>query len=165
MSFIATVSTRIGLLVFNVEPHLVFRFFVSVSVENVLCDGKNRRLRLLNFGNALDLDPPRVGLDNDDLTTHGPGSIASSLAADVFSVSVIVFQILFGVSGDAMKEQLKDAGYELDAWLKKAVKDSIITIDSPGFEYLKERRGMWRMLKAMVRPNPMRKVSLGNYMA
>lgn len=129
----------------------------DLSVENVLCDGKNRRLRLLNFGNALDLDPPRVGLDNDDLTTHGPGSIASSLAADVFSVSVIVFQILFGVSGDAMKEQLKDAGYELDAWLKKAVKDSIITIDSPGFEYLKERRGMWRMLKAMVRPNPMRK--------
>ena len=140
----------------------VLRFCVSVSVDNILCDGNNRRLRLLNFGNALDLDPPRVGLDNEDLTMGAPGSIASSLAADVFSVSVIVLQLLFDVSDDSIKEKLKDAGYELDTWLKKAVKDNIISIDSPGFEYLKERKGMWRMLKSMVRPNPMRKVSLGN---
>jgi len=137
-------------------PH----YFVSVSFDNIVCDGNNKRLRLLNFGNALDLDPPRVGLDNEDLTMGAPGSIASSLAADVFSVSLIVFRLLFDVSDDAIKEQLKNAGYELDTWLKKAVKDNIVTIDSPGFEYLKERKGMWRMLKAMVRPNPMRKVSL-----
>jgi len=91
----------------------------SVRPDNILCDGENQRLRLTNFGNAVDLDPPRVGLDNDSLEIKAPGSIANTLAADIFSGAVIVCQLLFDVSDEVLNQQLKDAGYNLDMWLQK----------------------------------------------
>ena len=58
---------------------------VLVRPGNILCGGKNQRLRLTNFGNVVDLDPPRVGLNNDSLELDAVGSIANTLVADVFS--------------------------------------------------------------------------------
>ncbi|KAL7553925.1 hypothetical protein ACHAWF_017282, partial [Thalassiosira exigua] len=89
--------------------------------ENILCDGTNRRLRVSNFGNGLDLDPPRVGLDNDSLEIEAPGSIANTLAADVFSVALISCQLLFDLPHAVLNQELKDVGYDLDAWLQKAL--------------------------------------------
>ena len=44
----------------------------------IFCDGENRRLRFTNFGNAVDIDPPRVELDNATLELDAPGSIANT---------------------------------------------------------------------------------------
>ena len=126
---------------------------------NILCDGENQRLRLTNFGNAVDLDPPRVGLENDSLELDAPGSIANTLAADVFSVGLIICQLLFDVSDD-VSGQLKDVGYDLDAWLQKALADANSCHMGSGnaLDYLRERRGLWSLLKGAIRPNPLRKV-------
>ena len=134
----------------------------SVRPANILVDGENQRLRLTNFGNAVDLDPPRVGLENNDsLELDAPGSIANTLAADVFSVALIFLQLLFDVSDlKVLNRQMKDAGYDLDSWLQKV----LVTEGSLGFsdasEYLGERRGIWALLKGAIRPNPLRKVSV-----
>lgn len=132
-----------------------------MRLENIICDSETQRLRLTNFGNAVDLDPPRVGLDNDSLELDAPGSIANTLAADVFSVALIICQLLFCVSDAVLIQQLKDVGYDLDAWLQKAIAaDSLpIGLNDP-LVYLRERRGVWSLLKGAIRPNPLRKVGL-----
>ena len=72
------------------EAHYSFQHapIVNVLVKpgNILCGDKNRRLWLPNFGNAVDLDLPRVGLDNNSLELDVVGSIVNTLVADVFSV-------------------------------------------------------------------------------
>ncbi|KAL3816442.1 hypothetical protein ACHAXA_000092 [Cyclostephanos tholiformis] len=117
------------------------------------------RLRLTNFGNALDLDPPRVGLDNDSLKFDAPGSIANTLAADVFSVAFIICQLLFDVPDGVLNEQLTSAGFDLDLWLRQtqtaAGSNLMRLIDA--LDYLRQRRGLWSLLKTAIRPNPLRK--------
>jgi len=135
--------------------------FQLVRPINILCDGENQRLRLTNFGNAVDLDPPRIGLDNDSLELDVPGSIANTLAADVFSVALILCQLMFGYSDNAvLNQQLKDVGYDLDLWLQKAhtAEESRPSGFSEALEYLEARPGLWSLLKGTIRPNPMRKV-------
>jgi len=69
-----------------------------VNPSNIICDENNGRLRIINFGDAVDLDPKetvRVGLDNDTLESNAPGAIANSLAADIFSVALLVCELLF----------------------------------------------------------------------
>ena len=130
--------------------------------EIIIFDGTNQRLLITNFGNAVDLDPPRLGLDNDsiELNVPGvPGSIANTPAADVFSAAVILCQLLFGISSmQLMQQQLKSVNYDLDLWLQKAMETESFPSDALG--YLEERRGLWSLLKGMIRPNPLRKVSL-----
>ena len=79
----------LALFYFLSEAHYSFQHAPIVNVlvrpGNILCGGKNRRLRLTNFGNGVDLDPPRVGLNNDRLELDAVGSIANTLVADVFS--------------------------------------------------------------------------------
>ena len=127
---------------------------------NILCDSKNQRLQLTNFGNAVDLNPPRVGLDNNDsMEIEAPGSIANSLAADVFSVALIVCSLLFDISDvKALNKQLKNVGYDLDSWLQRALSSDWPLGFSDALEYLNERRGIWSLLKGAIRPNPLRKV-------
>ncbi len=128
--------------------------------ENILCDSENQRLRLTNFGNALDLDPPRVGLDNDSLELDAPGSIANTLAADVFSVAFIICRLLFDVPDAVLTQQLQGAGFDLDSWLQQtlAAAGSNLMRFSDALDYLSERRGLWGLLKTAIRPNPLRKV-------
>ena len=130
-----------------------------VKLRNILCDGDNQRLRLTNFGNAVDLDPPRVGLDNDSIEWEGPGSIANTLAADTFSAALIMCQLIFGVSDEVLNQQLKDkdVGYNLDKWLNM-VADSGSAEISEALNYLRERPGLYSLLKGAIRPNPLRKV-------
>lgn len=128
---------------------------------NILCDSENQRLRLTNFGNALDLDPPRVGLDNDSLESDAPGSIANTLAADVFSVAFIICRLLFDVPDAVLTHQLQGAGFDLDLWLQQTLvrAGSNLMGLSDALDYLSERRGLWGLMKTAIRPNPLRKVS------
>jgi hypothetical protein len=132
-----------------------------VCPANILCDSENQRLRLTNFGNALDLDPPRGGLDNDSLESDAPGSIANTLAADVFSVAFIICRLLFDVPDAVLTHQLQGAGFDLDLWLQQTLvtAGSNLMGFSDALDYLSERRGLWGLLKTAIRPNPLRKVS------
>ena len=88
-----------------------------------------------------------------------PVSIANTLAADVFSVALIIFHLLFDVPEIALNRQLKGVGYDLDLWLQKAqAVESTAERFADAFDYLRERRGFWGFLKGAIRPNPMRKV-------
>ena len=50
-------------------------------------------------------------------------------------------------------------GYDLDLWLQHALvtAGSDLTGLADGLDYLRERRGVWGLLKTAMRPNTMRK--------
>ena len=131
-----------------------------VRPSNLLCDPANRRLRIANFGRAVDLDPPRVGLDADQ-QFDAPASIADTPAADVFAAAQLACRLTFGMDeGAAGTSQLREAGYDLDGWLRTALaaRPRPARFDE-GLAYLAERPGLWSLLKGAIRPNPLRKVS------
>ena len=132
-----------------------------VNPSNIICDEDNGRLRIINFGDAVDLDPKetvRVGLDNDTLESNAPGAIANSLAADVFSVALVVCELLLDFDEVTFTAQIKEVGYDLDAWLQRtlAAEERPLGLDE-ALWYLSERRGLWALLKSMVKPNPLRR--------
>ena len=141
-------------LVFLSSCNIVHR---DLQLKNLLCDGNNQRVMITNFGNAVDLDPPRVGLDNDSLELEIPGSIANSFAADSFSVAVIICQLLFNSpSHQQVQQQLKNGGYDLDVYLEQKLK-SKESFPKEALDYLTQRTGLWALLKGLIRPNPLRK--------
>eukprot|EP00985_Skeletonema_marinoi_P019246 scaffold10964_cov146-Skeletonema_marinoi.AAC.5 len=134
---------------------------IILNPSNIICDEDNGRLRIINFGDAVDLDPKetvRVGLDNDTLESNAPGAIANSLAADVFSVALVVCELLFDFDEATFTAQIKEVGYDLDAWLKRTLTadERPLGLDE-ALWYLSERRGLWALLKSMVKPNPLRR--------
>ena len=64
------------------EAHYSFQHAPNANVlvrpGNILCDGENRRLWFANFGNAVDIDPPRLELDSATLELDTPGSIVTN---------------------------------------------------------------------------------------
>ena len=99
---------------------------------------------------------PRLGLENDSLEFDHPGSISNTLAADVFSVALIQIQLLFGISTmQQIQQQMKGVSYDLDLWLQKMIESR--SCPSEALDYLRQRPGLWSLLKGMVRPNPLRK--------
>jgi len=99
---------------------------------------------------------PRLGLENDSLELYHPGSIANTLAADVFSVALIQIQLLFGISTiQQVQQQMKGVSYDLDLWLQKMIESR--SCPSEALDYLRQRPGLWSLLKGMIRPNPLRK--------
>jgi hypothetical protein len=100
----------------------------------------------------------RVGLDNDTLESNAPGAIANSLAADVFAVALVVCELLFDFDEVTFTAQIKEVGYDLDAWLRRtlAAEERPLGLDE-ALWYLSERRGLWPLLKSMIKPNPLRR--------
>ena len=144
----------------SVTNHLDDCSGFAVNPSSIICDEDNGRLRIINFGDAVDLDPKetvRVGLDNDTLESNAPGSIANSLAADVFSVALVVCELLFDFDEITVTAQIKEVGYDLDAWLQRtlAADERPMGLDE-ALWYLSERRGLWALLKSMIKPNPLR---------
>ena len=179
-----TIRSLLENLVFLSSCNIVHR---DLSPANILVDQDNQRFRIANFGNAVDLDPPRVGLDNDSLELDAPGSIANSLAADVFSASTIFCQLLFNIPHALLNQQLKEAGYDLDLWLQTTLTAESCPNITDSLQYLEKRPGLWSLLKVRicqpcscwmkflsaltfgvdstvlkgaVRPNPLRKVRI-----
>ena len=99
-----------------------------------------------------------MGLDNDTLESNAPGAIANSLAADVFSVALVVSQLLFDFDEVTFTAQIKEVGYDLDAWLQRTLstEERPLGLDE-ALWYLSERRGLWSLLKSMIKPNPLRR--------
>ena len=115
-----------------------------VRPEIIIFDGTNQRLLITNFGNAVDLDPPRLGLDNDSIELNVPGSITNTPAADVFSAAVILCQLLFGISSmQLMQQQLKSVNYDLDLWLQKAKETESFPSDALGYLYPFFSKAIW----------------------
>ena len=150
--------TFVFVLATNSNTYAIYFFMYHLSVRscNILCDSSNKRLRLTNFGNAVDLDPPRVGLDNERIELDAPGSIANTLAADVYSVALLVMSLLFDMTDTVLNQQLKGVGYDLDSWLQKTADLRPNGFDH-ALDHLGERPGLWSLLKGSIRPNPMRK--------
>lgn len=172
---------------------------------NLLCDGANNRLRLIDFGSGADLDPSSPPLAKQQQSSNGIGNIISNaaqqeedqkrrvgfdegiaalspiysapetfikldanpLSFDVFSAAVIMCQLLFNTlderSNTEFAQQLREVDYDLDAWLKNSLGSDEEMIGPSRFddalEYLGERRGLWGLLKNMLQPNPMNRIS------
>lgn len=86
-------------------------------------------------------------------------SIANTLAADVFSVAIILCHLMFDVPEKSLNRQLKGVGYDLDLWLQQVLTEEHNSERfEDAFDYLRERRGFWSFLKGAIRPNPLKKV-------
>jgi serine/threonine protein kinase len=172
-----------------------------VKPGNLLCDGANNRLRLIDFGSGADLDPSsppssnglgnifsnsangqqeeerqkqRVGFDESIAALSpiysAPETFikldANPLSFDVFSAAVIMCQLLFNTlderSNTEFAQQLREVDYDLDAWLENSLGNDEMIGPSrfdDALEYLGERRGLWGLLKKMLQPNPMNRIS------
>jgi serine/threonine protein kinase len=176
-----------------------------VKPGNLLCDGANNRLRLIDFGSGADLDPSSPPSAKQQQSSNGLGNIfstangkqqeeqqkqrvgfdegiaalspiyrapetfikldANPLSFDVFSAAVMMCQLLFNTlderSNTELTQQLREVEYDLDAWLENSLGDEMIGPSrfDDALEYLGERRGLWGLLKKMLQPNPMNRIS------
>ena len=171
-----------------------------VKPGNLLCDGKNNRLLLIDFGSAADLDlssTPNLNQQN-----NGIGNIFSNAAAglqqqqqrvgfdegialispiysapetfvkldenpmafDVFSAALVMCQLLFNLLDErtdaGFTQQLREADFDLDTWLENSLRAKLRPMGlDDSLEYLGERRGLWALMKQMLQPNPLNRIS------
>jgi len=170
----------------------------DVKPGNLLCDGENNRLLLIDFGSAADLDlssppPPkqqnngignifsnaaaglqqrRVGFD-DGIAAISPIYSApetfvkldeNPLTFDVFSAALIMCQLLFNLLDErtdaGFTQQLREANYDLDTWLENSLRAELRPLGfDDTLEYLGERRGLWALMKRMLQPDPLNRIS------
>lgn len=76
----------------------------------------------------------------------------------MFSVALVVCELLFDFDEVTFTAQIKEVGYDLDTWLQRTLvaEERPLGLDE-AFWYLSERRGLWALLKSMVKPNPLRR--------
>ena len=171
-----------------------------VKPGNLLCDGKNNRLLLIDFGSAADLDPStppppkqqnngignifsdaaaglqqqnrRVGFD-EGIAAISPIYSApetfvkldeNPLSFDVFSAALIMCQLLFNLLDErtdaGFTQQLREVDYNLDAWLENSLRAKLRPLGfDDALEYLGERRGLWGLVKHMLQPDPINRIS------
>lgn len=182
------------------------QFIISTLVKpgNLLCDGKNNRLLLIDFGSAADLDlssspPPnqqqqqnngianifsnaaaglqqqqkrRVGFD-EGIAAISPIYSApetfvkldeNPLTFDVFSTALIMCQLLFNLLDErtdaGFTQQLREVNYNLDTWLENSLRVKLRPLGfDDALEYLGERRGLFGLLKNMLQPDPLNRIS------
>lgn len=165
-----------------------------VKPGNLLCDPESQRLRIIDFGSAADLDPStaskfsasnifsggkvRVGLD-EGIVALSPVYAApetfvkiedNPTSFDVFSAALIICQLLFNLLDErtdaGFYQQLKDVEYNLDSWLENQLKAKLRPAGlDDALEYLGERRGLWRVMKRMLQPNPSKRISSKDVLA
>ena len=74
----------------------------------------------------------------------------------------LLFNTLDERSNTELAQQLREVDYDLDAWLKNSLGNDAMIGSSrfdEALEYLGERRGLWGLLKNMLQPNPMNRIS------
>jgi serine/threonine protein phosphatase PrpC/serine/threonine protein kinase len=148
---------------------------------NLLCDSTTRSLVLIDFGSAADMDPistnipfqkKRVGLEDDGVAISpiyaAPEFFIkpdkSPFNFDVFSSALIFSQLLFNYldarTDAAFHQQIKDASYDLDAWLSRELSSKVRPAGlDEAVEYLQERPGLWGLLSRMFRKDPEERIS------
>ncbi|KAL7490513.1 hypothetical protein ACHAWT_000288 [Skeletonema menzelii] len=175
----------------------------DIKPGNLLCDGNNNRLLLIDFGSAADLDPSsppspkqqnnvigniftnaaaglqqqrqqqqRVGFD-DGIAPISPIYSApetfvkldeNPLAFDVFSAALITCQLFFNLLDErtdrGFTQQLQEANYDLDTWLENSLRTESRPLGfDDALEYLGECRGLWALMKQMLQPDPLNRIS------
>eukprot|EP00984_Skeletonema_dohrnii_P035874 scaffold36193_cov216-Skeletonema_dohrnii-CCMP3373.AAC.3 len=175
-----------------ISPHNI------VKPGNLLCDGENNRLLLIDFGSAADLDlssPPPPKQQNNGIGNIFPNAAAglqqrpvgfddgiaaispiysapetfvkldeNPLTFDVFSAALIMCQLLFNLLDEradaGFTQQLREANYDLDTWLENSLRAELRPLGfDDALEYLGERRGLWALMKRMLQPDPLNRIS------
>jgi serine/threonine protein kinase len=147
---------------------------------------------LIDFGSAADLDPPskasfssilggggeRVGLD-DGRVALSPIYCApetyiklhrSPVNFDSFSTALVFCQLLFNLlderSDASFRGQLEDVDYDLDLWLQREINAELRPEGiEDAIKYLASRPGLWSVLRAMLHPDPERRLSTSDALA
>lgn len=147
---------------------------------------------LIDFGSAADLDPPskasfssiigggggRVGLD-DGRVALSPIYCApetyiklhrSPANFDSFSTALVFCQLLFNLlderSDASFRGQLEDVDYDLDMWLQREINAELRPEGiEDAIKYLASRPGLWSVLRAMLHPDPERRLSTSDALA
>lgn len=80
------------------------------------------------------------------------------MAADVFSVALVMCELMFDFDEATFTAEIKEVGYDLDQWLQRTLttEERPLGLDE-ALWYLSERRGLWALLKSMIKPNPLRR--------
>ena len=86
------------------------------------------------------------------------------LAFDVFSAAVIICKLLFNLLDEQVDggftQQLQEANYDLDKWLENSLRTELRPLGfDDALEYLGERRGLWALMKQMLQPDPLNRIS------
>ena len=86
------------------------------------------------------------------------------LAFDVFSAALITCQLLFNLLDErtdgGFTQQLQEANYDLDTWLENSLRTESRPLGfDDALEYLGERRGLWALMKQMLQPDPLNRIS------
>lgn len=134
-----------------------------------------RKLILLDFGSAADLEPisrgilkTRVGMEDGGRVAISPIYAAPEVfidlhhaptAFDVFSAALLVCQLLFRYFDErtdaGFHQQLREVNYSLDDWLRQEIVSKVRPSGlEDALEYLGERPGLWRLLGDMLRRDP-----------
>ena len=86
------------------------------------------------------------------------------LMFDVFSAALVICQLLFNLLDErtdaGFTQQLKEADYNLDTWLENSIRAKLRPVGfDDALEYLGERRGLWALMKQMLQPDPLNRIS------
>jgi hypothetical protein len=86
------------------------------------------------------------------------------LTFDVFSAALIMCQLLFNLLDErtdaGFTQQLREANYDLDTWLENSLRAELRPLGfDDTLEYLGERRGLWALMKRMLQPDPLNRIS------
>lgn len=86
------------------------------------------------------------------------------LTFDVFSTALIMCQLLFNLLDErtdaGFTQQLREVDYDLDAWLENSLRAKWRPLGlDDALEYLGERRGLFGLLKNMLQPDPLNRIS------
>jgi serine/threonine protein phosphatase PrpC len=83
---------------------------------------------------------------------------------DVFSTGLILCQLIFNLLDErtdvGFVQHLKSVNYELDTWLENELRAKLRPVGlENGLVYFSERRGLWTLMKGMLKKDPMKRIS------
>lgn len=72
----------------------------------------------------------------------------------------LLFNLLDERTDAGFTQQLREADYDLDTWLENSLRAKLRPLGfDDALEYLGERRGLWALMKQMLQPDPLNRIS------